>query len=121
MISDTSSAQPPRARSTRKLFQPFFFYHPAAAGALDINVAKAAQLAGIAGLEFFCGVPGTLGGALRMNAGAYERETKNNETQIPVNTINTMPQPGQRRVIVHAFHHIHEAKQNKGQHPGQNR
>jgi UDP-N-acetylmuramate dehydrogenase len=39
-------------------------------------VAKAAQLAGIAGLEFFCGVPGTLGGALRMNAGAYEKETR---------------------------------------------
>ncbi|MEJ1996340.1 MAG: UDP-N-acetylmuramate dehydrogenase [Limibacillus sp.] len=48
----------------------------AGAGALDINVAKAAQLAGIAGLEFFCGVPGTLGGALRMNAGAYEKETR---------------------------------------------
>ncbi len=48
----------------------------AGAGALDLNVAKAAQLAGIAGLEFFCGVPGTLGGALRMNAGAYGAETK---------------------------------------------
>ncbi len=48
----------------------------AGAGALDLNVAKAAQLSGIAGLEFFCGVPGTLGGALRMNAGAYERETR---------------------------------------------
>ena len=48
----------------------------AGAGALDLNVAKAAQLAGIAGLEFFCGVPGTLGGALRMNAGAYGKETK---------------------------------------------
>ncbi|MEJ2014588.1 MAG: UDP-N-acetylmuramate dehydrogenase, partial [Limibacillus sp.] len=46
------------------------------AAALDLNVAKAAQLAGIAGLEFFCGVPGTLGGALRMNAGAYGKETK---------------------------------------------
>ncbi len=48
----------------------------AGAAALDLNVAKAAQLAGIAGLEFFCGVPGTLGGALRMNAGAYGKETK---------------------------------------------
>lgn len=48
----------------------------AGAGALDLMIAKAAQGAGIAGLEFFCGVPGTLGGALRMNAGAYGRETK---------------------------------------------
>jgi UDP-N-acetylmuramate dehydrogenase len=48
----------------------------AGAAALDLNVAKAAQLAGIEGLEFFCGVPGTLGGALRMNAGAYGKETK---------------------------------------------
>ena len=46
------------------------------AAALDLNVAKAAQLAGIGALEFLCGVPGTLGGALRMNAGAYGRETK---------------------------------------------
>jgi UDP-N-acetylmuramate dehydrogenase len=48
----------------------------AGAAALDLNVAKAAQTAGLAGLEFFCGVPGTLGGALRMNAGAYGSEVK---------------------------------------------
>jgi UDP-N-acetylmuramate dehydrogenase len=44
------------------------------AGALDLNVAKTAQQAGIAGLEFLAGVPGGIGGALRMNAGAYGRE-----------------------------------------------
>ncbi len=44
------------------------------ASALDVNVALAAQDAGIAGLEFLRGIPGTIGGALRMNAGAYGRE-----------------------------------------------
>jgi UDP-N-acetylmuramate dehydrogenase len=44
------------------------------AAALDANVAKAAAEAGIAGLEFLRGVPGTIGGALRMNAGCYGRE-----------------------------------------------
>jgi UDP-N-acetylmuramate dehydrogenase len=46
----------------------------AGAAALDANVAKAAAEAGIAGLEFLRGVPGTVGGALRMNAGCYGRE-----------------------------------------------
>ncbi len=46
------------------------------AACLDLNVAAVARDAGIAGLEYLCGVPGTIGGALRMNAGAYNRETK---------------------------------------------
>ncbi|MBC6406229.1 MAG: UDP-N-acetylmuramate dehydrogenase [Rhodospirillales bacterium] len=46
------------------------------AGALDVSVAKTAAAAGLAGLEFLMGVPGTVGGAVRMNAGAYGRETK---------------------------------------------
>ncbi len=48
----------------------------AGAGALDSMVARAAAKAGIAGLEFYVGVPGTIGGALTMNAGCYGRETR---------------------------------------------
>jgi UDP-N-acetylmuramate dehydrogenase len=46
------------------------------AGALDRIVAFAAAEAGIAGLEFLSGIPGTIGGSLRMNAGAYGSEMK---------------------------------------------
>ena len=48
----------------------------AGTGALDSMVARAAARAGLAGLEFFVGVPGTIGGALAMNAGCYGRETR---------------------------------------------
>jgi len=42
----------------------------------DVKVARAAQEAGIAGLSFLRGIPGSIGGALRMNGGAYGGETK---------------------------------------------
>ena len=48
----------------------------AGAGALDSMVAKASARAGLAGLEFYAGIPGTIGGALTMNAGCYGSETK---------------------------------------------
>ena len=48
----------------------------AGAGALDQRVAQVAQKAGLGGLEFFIGIPGTVGGAVRMNAGAFGGETK---------------------------------------------
>jgi UDP-N-acetylmuramate dehydrogenase len=46
----------------------------AGAAALDAVVAEHAATAGLAGLEFLCGIPGSLGGAVAMNAGAYGRE-----------------------------------------------
>jgi UDP-N-acetylmuramate dehydrogenase len=46
------------------------------AGVLDVAVSKAALDAGLSGLEFMRGIPGAVGGGLRMNAGAYGREFK---------------------------------------------
>ena len=48
----------------------------AGAMALDYNVALTCRDAGVAGFEFLAGVPGTIGGGLRMNAGAYGRELR---------------------------------------------
>ncbi len=48
----------------------------AGAAVPDVKVARAAAEAGIAGLSFLRGIPGGIGGALRMNGGAYGRETK---------------------------------------------
>jgi UDP-N-acetylmuramate dehydrogenase len=48
----------------------------AGAATLDLNVAISARDAGVAGLEFLSGIPGTIGGALRMNGGAYGKEMK---------------------------------------------
>ena len=48
----------------------------AGAAVPDVKVARAAQEAGVAGLAFFRGIPGAIGGALRMNGGAYQGETK---------------------------------------------
>jgi UDP-N-acetylmuramate dehydrogenase len=48
----------------------------AGAAVPDVRVARAAQEAGLAGLSFMRGIPGAVGGALRMNGGAYGGETK---------------------------------------------
>jgi UDP-N-acetylmuramate dehydrogenase len=48
----------------------------AGAAVPDVKIARAAQEAGIAGLSFLRGIPGGIGGALRMNGGAYGGETK---------------------------------------------
>ncbi len=48
----------------------------AGAAVPDVKIARAAHEAGIGGLSFLRGIPGGIGGALRMNGGAYGRETK---------------------------------------------
>ncbi len=48
----------------------------AGGAAMDVNVARAAAAANLAGLEFLSGIPGTIGGAVRMNAGAYGHELR---------------------------------------------
>ena len=64
------------------------------AGAIDLNVARTAQSVGIAGLEFLCGIPGTIGGGLRMNAGAYEHEFKD-----IVKEVHILERSGKKRAI----------------------
>ena len=46
------------------------------AGILDINFSKFAQIHSIKNLEFYAGIPGSIGGAIKMNAGCYGSETK---------------------------------------------
>jgi UDP-N-acetylmuramate dehydrogenase len=48
----------------------------AGAAVPDVKLARAAADAGVAGLAFYRGIPGSIGGALRMNAGAHGRETR---------------------------------------------
>ncbi|MCA3244549.1 MAG: UDP-N-acetylmuramate dehydrogenase [Alphaproteobacteria bacterium] len=54
----------------------------AEAGAATGTAARAAREAGLAGLAFFGGIPGSVGGALRMNAGAYGHETFDAVTEV---------------------------------------
>lgn len=72
----------------------------AGTAALDVAVARAAQEAGIAGLEFYRGIPGSIGGALRMNGGAYTRETKD----VLVEAV-ALDRQGRRHVFTNADMH----------------
>ena len=60
----------------------------AKSGAMLIRVAKEAGKAGLTGLEFASGIPGTIGGAMVMNAGAYGGEMKDVVTAVTVLTKN---------------------------------
>ena len=87
----------------------------AGAAALDKRVAETAAAANISGLEFFYGIPGTIGGALRMNA----RRQRRRDQGRPDRGVRHRPRrqkahlqqcgheirlPGQRR---RSFHHLH--------------
>jgi len=54
----------------------------ARAGALDLSVAKSAAKAGVAGLSFLSGIPGSIGGAVRTNAGCYGHELSDVVTSV---------------------------------------
>jgi UDP-N-acetylmuramate dehydrogenase len=69
----------------------------AGAAALDKRVAETAAAAHLAGLEFFFGIPGTIGGALRMNAGANGAETR--DVLIEASGVG---RDGKKRVFTHA-------------------
>ena len=56
----------------------------AKAGAMLVRVAKESGKAGLTGLEFASGIPGTIGGAMVMNAGAYGGEMKDVVTSVTV-------------------------------------
>lgn len=63
----------------------------AGAGALDLSIAKAAAENGTSGLSFLSGIPGTIGGALRTNAGCYGRELRD-----VLNTLEAVTRSGER-------------------------
>ncbi|MCF6221317.1 MAG: UDP-N-acetylmuramate dehydrogenase [Robiginitomaculum sp.] len=70
-------------------------YHiRAGAACLDSFLAKKAGASSIGGLEFYVGIPGTIGGALRMNAGCYGDETKD-----IVREVIALDRRGQRQII----------------------
>ncbi len=62
------------------------------AGVSCAKMARFAARAGLAGAEFWAGIPGTMGGALRMNAGCYNRETWDS-----VVSVETITRGGERR------------------------
>lgn len=64
------------------------------AGALDLSVARFAAKEGIAGLSFLSGIPGSIGGNIRTNAGCYGRELKD-----VLNQVEAVNRRGEKRVF----------------------
>lgn len=66
----------------------------AGAGALDLSVARAAAKAGVSGLSFLSGIPGSIGGAVRTNAGCYGKELSD-----VVSAVEGITRTGERTVL----------------------
>nr|WP_070961256.1 UDP-N-acetylmuramate dehydrogenase [Hyphomonas sp. Mor2] len=77
----------------------------ARAGALDLSVAKAAARAGIAGLSFLSGIPGSIGGAVRTNAGCYGHELSDVVTAVDGISRAGAPVTLQRKDIGFSYRH----------------
>ena len=79
----------------------------AGAGALDQRVAQTAQQAGLSGLEFMIGIPGSIGGAVRMNAGAFGGETA--ERLVWIDTVDRRGQRHRLSTADLSFSYRHSA------------
>jgi len=77
----------------------------ARAGALDLSVAKAAAKAGISGLSFLSGIPGSIGGAVRTNAGCYGHELSDVVTAVDGISRAGDPVTLQRKDIGFSYRH----------------
>ena len=77
----------------------------ARAGALDLNVAKSAAKAGISGLSFLSGIPGSIGGAVRTNAGCYGSELSDVVTAVDGITRGGEPVTLSREEIEFSYRH----------------
>ena len=77
----------------------------ARAGALDLSVAKAAARAGIGGLSFLSGIPGSIGGAVRTNAGCYGHELSDVVTAVDGISRAGEPVTLQRKDIGFSYRH----------------
>ncbi len=73
----------------------------ARAGALDLSVAKGAAKAGVSGLSFLSGIPGSIGGAVRTNAGCYGRELSD-----VVSAVEGVTRQGDKRIFLRSQIHF---------------